>query len=115
MTTDEHMRRAVMEKWGKAPQSGVRRMYRYTVPVDDRPHTEHLTSNPVHVANGTTLDEVEFWAEHADDAPKTARRFQVFGTGHPLPANARWVGTCPRVSGLVWHLYEIVGDGEAGQ
>jgi len=88
----------------------VRRMFRYTVPVDDTAWTFDLTSDPVHVANGSTLDEVEFWAEFTDDAPRTERYFQVFGTGHPLPANARWVGTCPRVSGLVWHLFEIVSD-----
>jgi hypothetical protein len=89
-----------------------RRMFRYTVPVDDRPWTFDLTGDPVHVANGVTLDEVDFWAEYAEGVPKAARRFQVFGTGHPLPENARWVGTCPRVSGLVWHLYEIVSDEE---
>ncbi len=52
----------------------TRRMFRYTVPVDDNPWTFDLTSSPVHVANGATLDEVEFWAEHDDGAPKTARR-----------------------------------------
>ena len=95
---------------------GERRMFRYTVPVDDQPWTFDLTSNPVHVAGGTTLDEVEFWAEHTAGAPKIARRFQVFGTGHPLPQGARWVGTCPRdrLSGIVWHLYELVSDEEAG-
>lgn len=95
-----------------APKRPARRVFRYTVPVDDRPWTFDLTSDPVHVAGGATLDEVEFWAEYDDGAPKAARRFQVFGTGHPLPQNARWVGTCPRVSGLVWHLYELVSDEE---
>jgi hypothetical protein len=55
---------------------------------------------------------VEFWAEFTAGAPKTPRRFQVFGTGHPLPPDARHVGTCPRVSGLVWHLYELVSADE---
>lgn len=93
---------------------GGRRMYRYVVPVDDRPHLVLLTSSPVHVANGRTLKEVEFWAEHVSGAPEVARAFQVFGTGHPLPDNARYVGTCPRTrEGIVWHLYEIASDGEA--
>ena len=96
-----------------APKRAARRMFRYTVPVDDQAWTFDLTGDPVAVAGGATLDEVEFWAEHTDGAPKMPRRFQVFGTGHPLPPNARHVGTCPRVSGLVWHLYEIVSDGEA--
>jgi hypothetical protein len=95
-----------------APKYPGRRMFRYVVPVDDRPHLVLLTSSPVHVANGSTLDEVEFWAEHVSGAPEVARAFQVFGTGHPLPPDARWIGTCPRVSGLVWHLYELVGGEE---
>jgi hypothetical protein len=90
-----------------------RRMFRYTIPVDDKEWTQWLTSDPVHVANGRTLDEVEFWAEYTEGAPKRHRSFRVFGTDHPLPANARHVGTCPRVSGLVWHLYELVSDEEA--
>ena len=89
---------------------GVRHMVRYTVPVDDQAWTFDLTGGPVHVGSGITLDEVDFWAEHTDEAPKTPRRFQVFGTGHVLPRGARWVGTCPRVSGLVWHLYELADD-----
>jgi hypothetical protein len=85
-----------------------RRMFRYIVPVDDQPHAFHLTSNPRAVAaNGHA--HVEFWAEHDDD-PGIQRWFQVFGTGHPLPDDARWVGTCTRTAlGLVWHLYEMAG------
>ncbi len=44
------------------PVQGARRMYRYVVPVDDRPHLVLLTSSPVRVDNGRTLEEVEFWA-----------------------------------------------------
>jgi hypothetical protein len=87
-------------------------MFRYTVPVDDQARAFDLTGDPVHVAGGITLDEVDFWAEFTDGAPRRARRFRVFGIGQPLPGNARWAGTCPRVSGLVWHLYEIAGDEE---
>jgi hypothetical protein len=88
--------------------SAQRRMFRYTVPVDDNPRTFDLTSDPVHVANGASLAEVEFWAEFTDGAPKQARHFVVVGTGHPLPPDGRWVGTCPRTpEGIVWHLYEI--------
>jgi hypothetical protein len=88
-------------------------MFRYTVLVDDQARVFDLTGDPVHVANGAALDEVEFWAEYTDGAPAKARRFQVFGTGHLLPPGARWAGTCPRVSGLVWHLYELISDEEA--
>lgn len=92
------------------PPPPVRQMFRYTVPVDDRSWAFDLTGDPVAVANGYMLDEVDFWAEHTEGAPKKARRFQVFGTGHSLPPGARHVGTCLRSAGLIWHLYELAGD-----
>jgi hypothetical protein len=85
-----------------------RQIFRYTVPVDDQAHVIHLTSDPLHVANGGTLDEVEFWAEHDMDALEYPAVFQVVGTGQPLPDGARYVGTCPRTrEGIVWHLYRL--------
>ena len=91
-----------------------RQMFRYVVPVDDQQHTFTLTCSPVAVATADPFGTaVEFWAEHVDD-PGIPRAFQVFGTGHPLPPDARWVGTCARTSGLVWHLYErypVAADG----
>lgn len=91
----------------------ARRMFRYTVPAGNVTWTFELTGDPVHVASNFLPGVVEFWAEHDDDAPAVARTFQVFGTGHPLPENAHYVGTCPRTpEGLVWHLYEIVSDEE---
>jgi hypothetical protein len=33
-------------------------------------------------------------------------------TGHPLPDGARWAGTCPRIRGIVWHLYDVTSCGE---
>ncbi|HZR50170.1 MAG TPA: hypothetical protein VFB06_11680 [Streptosporangiaceae bacterium] len=93
------------------PLAAERRMYRYAVPIDDLAWTFDLTGNPVYVAASSSRYEVEFWAEYAEGAPRTARRFQVFGTGHPLPPGARYVGTCPRTpEGFVWHLYELAGD-----
>lgn len=87
-----------------------RRMYRYVVPADDRSHEFTLTSDPVAVAP-VPVDigehEVEFWAEHDDDAGASDRAFQVFGTGHLIPDGGRWIGTCGRIQGAVWHLYEV--------
>ncbi len=85
-------------------------MHRYEVPADGQPHVIPLTHSPVAVAaapSGSHSWAVEFWCEHTEDAPPSRRTFQVFGTGHHLPEDAKWVGTCPRDSGLVWHLYEI--------
>lgn len=95
----------------------ARRMFRYAVPVDDQAHVIRLTDGPVRAVTAirglTAGSFVEFWAEHAEGAPVTARAFRVFGTGHPLPDGAEWAGTCPRTrDGLVWHLFEVpAGDG----
>ena len=85
-----------------------RAMFRYEVPIDDQPHTIPLARDPVAVAAATSWFAVEFWAERPERATMVKRTFQVFGTGHPLPENAHWVGTCARsAEGLVWHLYEV--------
>ena len=84
-----------------------RSMYRYIVPIADGSIAYPLTGDPVAVAASGRY-RVEFWAEHDDGARETDRAFQVFGTGHPLPDGAKWVGTCPRTDdGLVWHLFEV--------
>jgi hypothetical protein len=84
-----------------------RRMFRYVVSVDGRRHVVPLSHSPVAVA-AIGPSDVEFWAEHTEGAPQVGRAFQVFGTGWPLPDDARWIGTCARTGeGLVWHLYEI--------
>lgn len=93
-------------------------MFRYVVPVDDAAHLIPLTNAPVaaeavHGAYGDV--SVEFWAEHAEGAPQVKRAFRVYGTGHSLPQDARWVATCPRTPyGLVFHLFEIPGGGGGG-
>lgn len=87
--------------------NAVRAMYRYEVPIDDAAHLIPLSHNPVAVAAQTAAFTVEFWAEHTDSAPLVNRAFQVFGTGHPLPQNAKWIGTCQRTEGFIWHLYEM--------
>jgi hypothetical protein len=88
-----------------------RRMFRYTVPVDDQPHVIELWDTPVAFAATRTVSgefSVEFWAEHAKGGLTIAHAFQIFGTGHPLPDGAEWVATCPRTaSGLVFHLYRL--------
>jgi hypothetical protein len=96
-------------------------MYRYRVIVNDRPQVVELTHSPVRAAAGRLgvdargTQFVDFWAEHDDDVQAVPRTFQVFGTGHQLPANARWCGTTERTpDGLVWHLYELTDSEESG-
>lgn len=96
----------------------ARRMLRHEVPIDNQPHEFDLGGNPLHVGarrigvNGPWA--VEFWAEGYLDTETLAvgatfrRRFQVYGTGHALPEDARWRGSAERTpDGLVFHLYEL--------
>lgn len=82
-------------------------IHRYEVPVDDRGHGIALRGRILHV--GCRKPEVvEFWAFDDDGAEEDWPSFQVFGTGQPLPAGWRWVGTAVAPGGaLVWHLCEF--------
>lgn len=98
---------AEMPSASVAVRQSARRMFRYVIPVDDRPHWVSLTHDPVAVA-APADDRVEFWAENDPRAEASDRAFLVVGTGHPIPDGARWAGTPPRTAlGLVWHLYEV--------
>jgi hypothetical protein len=81
-------------------------IYRYEVPVDDKPHTLELSGEIVHVATRDSAS-VEVWAWHTG-GHTIERAFQVVGTGQPLPEGwTRHVGTAIAPGGrLVWHLLE---------
>ncbi len=49
------------------------------------------------------------WALVDSDSPPEPRRFQILGTGHPLPRGARHVGTYGD-GPFVWHVFEMVGE-----
>ncbi|MEU1763330.1 hypothetical protein [Micromonospora sp. NPDC005652] len=93
-----------------------RRILRYVVPVDDQWHTHHLSGAIVQVGAQRT-DIVEFWAFHHPDEPQLARRFRVFGTGQPLPDEARThlgaVVVTASIRRLVWHLMEHADSGSS--
>lgn len=81
-------------------------IYRYEVPVDDQWHEIELTGDVLHV-DSRAPSIVEFWA-FAFPGAGVRRRFQVVGTGHPLPAGQlRHHGSVIAAGGrLVWHLLE---------
>lgn len=92
-------------------EAATKTVHRHEVPVDDQTHTFRLTSNPrtVDAKRVGLTHVVEFWAEHHGDECAISRVFRVYGTGQPIPGDARWWGTTKRTDGLVWHLYETPG------
>jgi hypothetical protein len=54
--------------------------------------------------------EPHLWAEVNPDAPLETVRFRVVGTGHPVPADTRYVGTWQQDQ-FVWHLYQDTPEG----
>jgi hypothetical protein len=87
----------------------MRTIYRYEVDLF-KPVTHRLMGNPLAVANRDSASAaLEFWAEYDPEFEGTAiaRTFMVIGTGHPIPASARYWGTAPRKHGMVFHLYEL--------
>ena len=83
-------------------------IYRYEVPVDDRPHTFALVGDPLAVGRRKPM-VVEFWALHSDESEAQRRNFQVVGTGQPLPANyvRHWGYAYDFEGEIVWHLIEV--------
>lgn len=79
-------------------------IHRYEVPVDDQWHTIQLRGEVVHVAARNSPHIVEIWARVYDQTP-TTHRVRVFGTGHPMPADAMYVGTA-LIGPFAWHLME---------
>jgi hypothetical protein len=89
----------------------MRRIYRYEIPIDDKDHELTLSGPIIHVA-ARSMDHVELWAEHDDNAPGERRTFRVVGTGHTIPPGFTHVATVFVRSNppLVWHLMEDTDD-----
>jgi len=83
-------------------------IHRTLLPLDDRPHGIDLTGEILHAAarhHGT----VDVWyMARRPDQEHMRRSFQVFGTGHPIPASLmRHQKTAITADGrLVWHVLE---------
>lgn len=103
--------------------SGVRRILRWEIPIDDEDHELDAVGPVLHVAGHRDFaDRVEFWTLDPSDEefwaapigtrvhappPEPRRVFRVFGTGQPIPGGYVWRGTSGRTAdGLVWHLLE---------
>lgn len=47
------------------------------------------------------------WVDVNVEREKTERTFQIFGTGHPVPDDAAYIGTA-QIGSFVWHLFEVI-------
>lgn len=86
----------------------MRRILRYSVPVDGKWHTRKIGAPPRAVI-ARAESRVDFWTlEEYDEAELTERCFRVFATGEALPdALIAYWGTSVTPSGdLVRHLIE---------
>jgi len=90
------------------------KILKWTVPVDDKPHSIGA-GDVVHVDNQHgELNEVQVWTfEDPQINPYTPynsnhRVVQVFGTGQELPSLSHPLGSAIVAGGqLVWHVVEL--------
>jgi hypothetical protein len=51
---------------------------------------------------------LQIWAQVDRSAAVERRLFVIVGTGHDVPAGAKYIGTAITLKGsLVWHLFEL--------
>lgn len=84
----------------------TQRMLRFEVPVDDEIHQLPADIYSVLAVAAPRVDVVEFWSSDRSGRPWEPKAwFRVVGTGQTVPESWRYLGTAPRVQGLVWHLF----------
>jgi len=88
--------------------STERAVFKYEIPVDDQWHeiAMPLPAKVLHVAcQDGARGTVMVWAEVTPSgAEVSSRAMRVYGTGHPVPSGAVYVGTA-LASPFVWHVY----------
>lgn len=91
----------------------TKRVLKYIVPVDDQWHNYHLPEGSVPVYVECKDDNVCMWVEVPDetvDGHKHEWEYKIFGTNHPVPDEADYVGTAfdssVMILTLVWHVYK---------
>lgn len=83
-------------------------VWKYSLPIRDEPPTLRVPvgAEVLHVGQQNLRTEVVMWARVRPDQPLVERQFIVRGTGHPVPADARYVGTVV-LPLLVWHVFRV--------
>lgn len=93
------------------PIEPTKRVWKFTVPVDDHDHDlpgmAQCLSGVVGVIS-QQADQVSFWVENVTGhAGPDVRRYRVFGTGHEVPVGYAHRGLA-EFGPFVWHLFEYV-------
>ena len=91
--------------------ASARRILRWSIPVDDRPHNIAISGPVVHV-DARSSDSVEFWTSEVGPPYRRPATFQVVATGQTFPSDWEHVGSVVTAGGaLVWHLMRLPYDG----
>jgi hypothetical protein len=86
----------------------MRTIFKYPVPVDDLMHTHSIPAGSVVCYVGQQGCPC-IWIEVDTSMDRVERRFQIFGTGHPVPDGFIYVGTALDEP-FVWHVFEKVTE-----
>jgi len=87
----------------------VQTVWKYSLALVDGPQPLVMPEGAqlLHVAaqeNGPNI-----WVLCDPDAPRVTRKFVVAGTGHTLPGNTNYIGSCQERI-FVWHVFELRPD-----
>lgn len=81
-------------------------IYKYTL--------THGIDNEIEMHQGTIVRRVAMqgsslciWAELDNTARKSKRTFRIIGTGHLIPENGHYLGSCDD-GPFVWHVLELI-------
>lgn len=86
----------------------MRTVWKYVIPIDGGIH-EFVVPLDAELAHVGQQEQgyVTMWLVIDSEQPKQVARFQVVGTGFPIPENWEHVGTVQE-GAFVWHLFEEV-------
>jgi hypothetical protein len=82
-------------------------IWKYACPVEDVFELEIPKHHKI-LSFQCQKDKPCIWVLVDPDTPKVKKRFQIFGTGHPITGwIGNYIGTAQQFNGsLVWHLFE---------
>lgn len=85
----------------------TKRIFKYALAIEDLQTVEMPEGADILSVQNQDRD-VCIWALCDPRAPKEARTFRIFGTGHPVCDNpGRFIGTVQILNGaLMWHVFE---------